>query len=365
MKKVLLLCQQCEAYSLESSPARYQLIHELKTLGYEIYVFLPGGIRDRGIKNEICLCVNTSHISVGKIRRRIREIAPEYVLAFTYEDAKILYPLPYTMKKTAFIYYNLEIYTPMEHDRQLTGMAKRIRGGIRYIPNKCKEMIFTKKCRAFVIQDALRKRTAARFFIRHPFTMLIPNTYVYREDIRVKPESRGIVYSGGLNKLQLESLLKGLEHLPDLPVTFSGWSDQWFKGQYKRLCATHPGIKVYTHFMQPDQFSEFLRQYAVGLIWYSPTKDENVNNIGMSSGKFFRHLSLGQPVIVNSCPGLGRIVEKYKLGIVVRDASKLQDAYEKIMDHYSYYQNNVIRVFKDKFDYEKVIRPFLRQMENL
>ncbi len=365
MKKVLLLCQQCEAYSLESSPARYQLIHEFKTLGYKIYVFLPGRIRDRGIKNEIYQCVNTSHLSNGNIRRQIKRIAPEYVLAFTYEDAKILYPLPGVMKKTAFLYYNLEIYTPMEHDRQLNGMAKGIRSVIRYVPNKCKEIIFTKQCRIFVIQDALRKKVSARFFIRHPVTMLVPNTYAYYGIDRGGPGSGGIVYSGGLNKLQLESLLKGLERLPDLAVTFSGWSDEWFKEQYKRLRVTHSGIKAYTRFMQPNQFTEFLSRYAVGLIWYTPTKDENVNNIGMSSGKFFKHLSLGQPVIVNVCPGLSRIVEKYKLGIVVWDASQVQDAYEKIMNHYSDYQDKIIRVYREKFDYEKVIQPFLRRMESL
>ena len=128
---------------------------------------------------------------------------------------------------------------------------------------------------------------------------------------------------------------------------------------------THPDIKVYDQKISPEKFPEYLKQYAVGLIWYSQTKDENVNNIGMSSGKFFRHLSLGQPIIVNDCPGMGKIVEKYQLGIVIRDVSQLPWAYSQLMENYAYYRENIINVYKSKFDFAKLIHPFLIQLENL
>ena len=54
-------------------------------------------------------------------------------------------------------------------------------------------------------------------------------------------------------------------------------------------------------------------QYHNPLLLQNPASDANENDIGLSSGKLFRHLSIGQPVIVSPCPGLSSVVEKYKI----------------------------------------------------
>ncbi len=365
MKKIILLCLQSGCL-MELSPARYQLIYELRKCGYQIYVYYPGNISDKNIRNQIFQAVNTRNLSTKAIKNKIKGMEPDYVIAFTYEDARILYNLPGKMKRTSFIYFNLEIYTPsMEQYVQLEGKFLRIRSWTSYVQNKIKEIIFVKQCKLFVIQDGLRRKVSAQYGIFHSNTLLIPNSYIFHKEDIIKDQPFGIIYSGGINKLQLESLMKELKSLPNLPITFSGWSDKWFREQYKKLRITHPDIKVYDQKISPEKFPEYLKQYAVGLIWYSQTKDENVNNIGMSSGKFFRHLSLGQPIIVNDCPGMGKIVEKYQLGIVIRDVSQLPWAYSQLMENYAYYRENIINVYKSKFDFAKLIHPFLIQLENL
>lgn len=365
MKKILLLCQQ-HGCPIELSPARYQLIHELSKRDYEIYVFYPGRIRDKKIKEEIHYFTNTLNLSIISIRNKIIKVAPENIIAFTYEDTRILYPLQKIMKSTSFIYYNLEIYTPsMEQYIQAKGLFFDVRCGVIYLQNKMKEISFTKGCKIFIIQDKLRKKTSAKYFIHHPNTLLIPNSYTFHKEDEIGNERSGIIYSGGLNKLQLESLMPQLETIPDLPITFSGWSDDWFIVQFKKMKALNPSCKFYHQKLPPEKLSVFLKQYAVGFIWYSPIKDENINNIGLASGKLFKHLSLGQPVIVNESPGIDKVVEKYELGIVIRDASELKKAYEQIMKRYSYYQKNIRDVYENKFDYEKVVQPFLNQLEYL
>ena len=109
MKKILLLCQQ-QGCPIEVSPARYQLIHELRKKNYEIYVLYPGSIKDKTIKSEIQHFTNTSNLSMQEIRNKIINIAPECIIAFTYEYTKILYRLMWKMRKTVCVYYNLEIY---------------------------------------------------------------------------------------------------------------------------------------------------------------------------------------------------------------------------------------------------------------
>lgn len=365
MEKVLLLCLQIGC-PIEFSPARYQLIQELRKRNYEIHVFYPGTIVNKEIRGQIQHLTNTLNLSKKELRKKIMDIAPRHVIAFTYEDANILYYLPFVMKKTSFIYFNLEIYTAyMERYIQPQGFLFNIRCRAAYIPNKVKEIIYTKQCKVFVIQDALRKRVAKKFYLSHPNTLLVPNSYTYCEEEEWGTERNGMIYSGGMNKNVLRSFVEGMDTLPDLPITLSGVTDEWFRAQYKKICKGHPSVKVHEQKLSPEMFTEYLKQFAVGLIWYSPTKDENINNIGMSSGKFFKHLSLGQPVIVPECPGMSRVVEKYKLGIVIHDSSELKEAYEKIMNNYSYYQKNIKCIYKNKFDYAKMIQPFLEQLKKI
>lgn len=362
MKKILLLCQQ-QGCPIEVSPARYQLIHELRKKNYEIYVLYPGSIKDKTIKSEIQHFTNTSNLSMQEIRNKIINIAPECIIAFTYEDTKILYRLMWKMRKTVFVYYNLEIYTPsMERYAQIAGKYFKERCVMAYLSNKLKEIIYTRGCKIFVIQDDLRKRTSSEYFISHPNTLLIPNSYVYNDNYEISHERKGIVYSGGLNKLQLKSLFQNPDNFPDVPITFAGWGDRWFQIQYMKLKKTHPDVAYCNQKLPPEELSEYLDQFAVGLIWYSPIRDKNINNIGLASGKLFKHLSLGQPIIVVDCPGISEVINKYRLGIVIHDIRDLQKAYEKIMKRYSYYQKNVQVVYKNKFDYIKVIQPFLEQL---
>ncbi len=363
LKRLVLLCQQCYGNTLELSPARYQIIHELKKRDYKIYLFLPETVKNRIIKSEVFQITNTLNMSTKEIRNKIRKINPKYIIASTYEDTNILYTLPWVMKDTIFIYYNLEIYTPMEAGRQCKGRFWRTRYRLLYMENKIKEIVYTRGCKAFTIQDKLRKKTSQKYFIEHPNTLLIPNSYYYYKENIPKIKGEGIVYSGELNKLLLEQLMEGLVMLPNLPITFSGWNDDWFIKKYKQLKQTHPDIRVCTAKLSPDQYTQFLSHFAVGLVWYTPIEDENINNIGLSSGKLFKHLSLGQPVIVNECPGMSYVVQKFGLGIVVQNVSDLEEAYNKIMEQYESYRNNVLKIYRNRFDFAKVIAPLLDQMD--
>lgn len=366
LKKVLLLCQQGVPY--ETSPARYQLVQELKRKGYIIYVFNSANILYHEIRNDIDYFTNTRKMSQKEIRKKIKNIKPDYIIAFTDDDTRILFSLLWTMKKTCFIYFNLEIYTPEREQRRKKNKNKffyPILWRLAFLSNKLKEIVFTKKCKVFIIQDNLRRKTSARYFIHHPNTLLIPNSYIYNSEDFVKEVGCGIVYSGILTKLRLEPLMEELKLLPNLPLVLSGKSDDWFRKQYKALHINHPDIDMYEQSLSPQNHLEFLKQYAIGLVWYSPASDANENDIGLSSGKLFRHLSIGQPVIVSPCPGLSSVVEKYKLGVVINNISELSDAYAKIMNDYSQYLQNIKRIYINKFDYSKIIQPFLREMEKM
>ena len=126
----------------EVSPARYQLVHELKRDGYKTYVFNLGKIlHDKNWKDIDCF-INTMNISKREIRKKIMEIMPEYLIATTDDDVRIIFPLLVVMK-TTFIYYNLEIYTPEREQRRYENKSAfwySLSWRMGYLKNKIKEV---------------------------------------------------------------------------------------------------------------------------------------------------------------------------------------------------------------------------------
>lgn len=363
-KKVVLMCQQGVPY--ETSPARYQLVHELKKRGYKIYVFNLGKIIFQENRDDIDYFVNTKSLSQIEIGKKIKNIMPDYLIASTDDDVRIIFPFLREMKSTSFIYYNLEIFTPKrEMGRHRNKRFYPIIWRKEYLINKTKEIIFTRRCRLFTIQDSLREKISEKYLIGHPNTMLIPNSYIYDKNNCIGNDRCGVIYSGILTRFRMEPLMSELRNMPDFPIVFSGKSDEWSRKEFERLHSMHPGVELHEQSLSPDQHLEYIKQYAVGLVWYDRSEDDNEQYIGLASGKLFRHLSIEQPVIVSKCPGVAKVVSKYKLGIVINSMSEVAEAYQKIMDNYHDYQNNIRRVYRNKFDYAKNIQPFLSEMEKM
>ena len=72
----------------------------------------------------------------------------------------------------------------------------------------------------------------------------------------------------------------------------------------------------------------------------------------------FKHLSIGQPIIVNNIPGLAEEVEKYKLGVVVHNVRELSAAVQTITADYDSYVKNIRKVYRTRYDYRKVSKKF-------
>ncbi len=359
MKKIVLMSLMDAR--IEISPARYQILDELSIRGYETYLFLPLRLKHKKNFPSIDYVINTQFMSHKDVQRKIADIHPQAVIATTYEDALAIYKLPIIMKNTPFFYYNLEIYTPyLNRDIKRENFRYYMKYKIEYPVNKLREMVYTRFVKTFTIQDSLRRRLSRKYHIWHPNTILIPNSYVYDESLIIPEGLSGIVYTGGIKRDFLLNQFDDLKVVKNVPITFSGITDRWCRQKIKELKYTNPNIKFEEQVLSVAEYTTYIRQFAVGLVWYSPLKEDKAHYcMGLSSGKMFKHLSLGQPIIAVRCPGITEVVNRYRLGIVIDNISELEGAYETVMKNYSYYRENVLIAYRNIFDFKKVIFPFL------
>lgn len=345
----VLMCQQ--GIPFQVSPARTQMVDELIKRGSGVILFFPGRVREEDLKRKVRTTVNTSKMTVADIRRQVRKCNPDIVICFTQEDTQICFPLPYVMKNTTFYYYNLEIYVPLTM-RKDTDIYTRCINRIDFLQNKLKEMIYVKGCEGIVIQDKLRKRIMKKYGISHSQTWLIPNSYYKNEKKYDVPRKNGVIYSGYVGDAMLGSLTKQIDELEGVEITISGWH------QVNSKLSHNANIKFIRQKISQEQYTEFISAYDIALLWYSDKSDENVYNIGLASGKYFKHLSIGQPVISNRVPGLAEEIEKYEVGIIIDDIKELKAAVQKIRENYQFYTRNIGRVYDRKYDYGRVSQTF-------
>ena len=356
MLTAILMCQQGIPFKV--SPARTQMIDELIQRKCKVIIFFPGYVIDKKLKSKAERIINTRGLYKKDIIKKIKKINPNIVICFTVEDTEICYPLPHLMRKTNFYYYNLEIYVP-PHKGTSVSTYHQFMNRIDYIQNKLKEIIYVRGCCALVIQDRLRKRILSKYLIYHPNTWLIPNSYYTNHHKHGGEHKGGLIYSGSLGQDVLGSFMDNINEFQDIPITLSGWS-KIIDTRVKE----NSNIKVVVHDLSQEEYTKFISEYDIALIWYSDKQDDNVYNIGLASGKFFKHLSLGQPVIVNNVPGLAKEVRKNKLGVVINDLSELNTAVRTINTNYEFYVQNIKKIYEKRYDYQKVSKDFFDFMVN-
>ena len=123
-----------------------------------------------------------------------------------------------------------------------------------------------------------------------------------------------------------------------------------------------------TEYLSEDEIGNFIANYKIGFCFYD-TSVESINTFNYHtapSGKFFKYLLSGVPVIVNKIEALEEIVGKYKVGMVINDfkPESILDAINRINENYSFYQKNCFDAAKE-FDFKKSAEGFVEFLKNV
>jgi glycosyltransferase involved in cell wall biosynthesis len=198
-------------------------------------------------------------------------------------------------------------------------------------------------------------------------TFYIPNAPVFKK--REQPvEKKGLVYCGTawdafgfyhcLEFLKVypgeQMTIKGAIPGPDFKKIQDGYSSLL---QEKRL-------RIEDAYVDDAEVVSFLRSFRIGFCFYNFTipSVNTFNYHTAPSGKLFKYLAAGVPVVGIDCSGL-QLVRENKCGVLISDLSpeSIRAAIGEIEADYKTYSANCLKV-AEEHSFDKEVRPFVEYL---
>lgn len=121
-------------------------------------------------------------------------------------------------------------------------------------------------------------------------------------------------------------------------------------------------------YLENKEVVPFLSNYEIGFCFYnfeSPLiKDNYFNYATAPSGKMFKYLAAGVPVVCSDIIGF-KFVTEFECGVVIKDLTpeSINNAIQIIRSNYTFYVENSIKAAKH-FSFNKSVAPFLELINN-
>ena len=161
----------------------------------------------------------------------------------------------------------------------------------------------------------------------------------------------------------------------DLVAAAQDWPEDWVlvlhsvygqtDSQYTALkkLDIHNRTVLSTDSLPYEEITTLMASATVGLAIYK-TDDDNLVNMGMSSGKLAEFLRCGVPAVVSDFPGMRDLVEQYGIGRAVRSASEVQAAIRAILADYENFRAKSARCFAERLALEIHIQNVVQAIQN-
>lgn len=106
-----------------------------------------------------------------------------------------------------------------------------------------------------------------------------------------------------------------------------------------------------------SEYEELLASADIGLVLYKPTKSnkytgKNIENMGLSSGKFSSYMKCGIPIISINQEYYKKMLKSYEFGLDIDDFKAMPEALFKIKENYNDYCNGVKRLFEERLNFD-------------
>ena len=120
-------------------------------------------------------------------------------------------------------------------------------------------------------------------------------------------------------------------------------------------------LKIDAKYYENDELVNELANYEIGFCFYNFNDPliNSFNYITAPSGKLFKYLAAGVPVVANNIIGF-QFVSEYQCGVLIDDLSPetINNAIIKIRNQYNFYVENAITAAQH-FSFDKSVKPYV------
>jgi glycosyltransferase involved in cell wall biosynthesis len=211
-------------------------------------------------------------------------------------------------------------------------------------------------------QYLFKERKSRVFYIQNA-----PN---YKE-IPVKNNRNGLIYGGSAyDELGFYHCLDYLAKYNDEKMTVQG---AIMKKDHDRVVQEYNYLLEENRLFLPKKYLEndevvkYLSEFEIGFCFYNfevpVIRDNYFNYASAPSGKMFKYLAAGVPVVASDIIGF-KFVNEFECGILLKslDSEEIRKAIIKIRSNYNFYVENSIKAAKF-YSFDKAISPYLDFIE--
>lgn len=292
-------------------------------------------------------------LRILRVWSRIKKHIYDFIIGFDPEG--LFYASLFGfIKRTPYIYHNLEIYPRST----LNTLVKKIKKKIEILANKYAVLSIT--------QDEIRAPILARenkielktIFIVYNTSIggIITNKdNIFRDRFNI-PEDCVIVLAVGslIKEHMIDAIVQSVRFWSEnFVLVLHGWfSDKAYEKEIRSLVEKYSNrIFISSEILPIEEKNKIFQSVDIGLVFFDPV-NENVKYVGAAAGKLFDFLQCGVPVISNNLPGMKELIEENKVGFVVNDKEAIGNKLVTIVQNFKTLSHSSYNTFK-KYSFQQ------------
>lgn len=200
-------------------------------------------------------------------------------------------------------------------------------------------------------------------------TFFVQNAPVYKPIPQVE-NREGLIYAGtAFDAFGFYHCLKFLDENPKEKMYVQGAliydSEKFVNENYNHLIESGR-LKINSTYLENDEVNNLINQFEIGFCFYdfSIPWVNNFNYQSAPSGKLFKYLAMGVPVVCNDIIGFQFIKDK-NCGVLVKDMEPqtIKNAIDQIRENYQLFSDNA-RMVAQEVSFDKMVQPFISYLKN-
>lgn len=204
---------------------------------------------------------------------------------------------------------------------------------------------------------------------KHIKTFFVPNSPTYKDVVKATHE--GLIYGGSAyDELGFYHCLDYVDAYKNEKLTVQGAimpkDILRVESEYKHLL-DEGRLVLKRKYLENDEVVESLSYYEIGFCFYNfnvpVIRDNYFNYVSAPSGKMFKYLAAGVPVVASNILGF-KFVTEFKCGVLIDGLSpqEIHKAICTIREDYKSYGENAISAAKF-YSFDKAVEPYLKFIE--